>query len=114
MHWKFSLNSLLTWQFRYLAFHGPCRLILQGCRGIKIEKAEGKLLDQNLTIGFSANIKYSVQRCETFLSYLFGKETLFNDVFDGNGYYIYEEFGEKRSQNRMGWSLGCFSEGLGL
>ena len=74
-------------------FHGPVTLIVKGCRGIRVERATaGRSINQAATIGFSANLAYSVQRYETFMPYLFGKQELFNDNFAGGpGFCIYEE-----------------------
>lgn len=93
-HWRIlSLHAWLTLQLRYLVFHGPAKLIVKGCRGIRLEKAgAGRLINQAATIGFSANLEYSTTRCETFVSYLMAKQELLNDSFVGeSGFYIYEE-----------------------
>lgn len=95
-HWRLgSLHSWLTLQLRFLVFHGPCKLILKGCRGIVAEapdSASGRMINQDATIGFSANLEYRNTRCETFISYFRGKESLFNDQFAGSpGLFIYEE-----------------------
>lgn len=93
-HWRLgSLQSWLTLQLRFLAFHGPGQLVMKGCRGIRIESAgTGRLINQAATMGFSANIDYGNTRCETFVSYWSGKEDLFNDLFTGSrGVYVYEE-----------------------
>ena len=100
-HWRLgSLNAWLTLQLRYLVFHGPAKLIVKGCRGIRVEQAgNGQAINQAATIGFSANLAYSTTRCETFAPYLMGKQELFNDKFTGGpGFYVYEEmphFGKK-------------------
>lgn len=100
-HWRLgTLHAWLTLQLRYLVFHGPARLIVKGCRGVRVEKADnGRSINQAATIGFSANLAYSTTRCETFASYLMGKQELFNDNFAGGpGFYVYEEtphFGKK-------------------
>ncbi len=100
-HWRLnSLHAWLTLQLRYLAFHGPVDLVVQGCRGVRVEKADsGRSINQAATIGFSANLSYATRRCETFSAYLLGKQELLNDVFDGEkGFYVYEEmphFGKK-------------------
>jgi len=50
------------------------------------------MINQASTIGFSANLDYHNTRCETFISYLRGKEDLFNDLFGGEqGVFVYEE-----------------------
>jgi hypothetical protein len=95
-HWRLgSLHAWLTLQLRYLAFHGPCTLILKGCRGVRAERPDAgrpRLINQAATLGFSANLDYRNTRCETFVSYLRGKEALFNDLFAGGpGIFVYEE-----------------------
>ena len=92
-YWRFGLSNWLTMQLRYVVFHGPAKLIVKGCRGIRIEPVNtGRAINQAAMLGFTANLQYTVIRCETFGSYLMGKQELFNDCFSGRpGYYIYEE-----------------------
>ena len=94
--WRHSSpHAWLTLQLRYLVFHGPCKLILKGCRGVRVESpAPGgdRLINQAATLGFSANLLYKNTRCETFVSYFRGQEDLFNDLFSGGpGVFVYEE-----------------------
>lgn len=101
-HWRLaSLHSWLTLQLRYMVFHGPSKLIVKGCRGARMEDAtSGRRINQAATMGFSANLMYSTTRCETFVPYLMGEQSLFLDSFTGTpGVYVYEEmprFGQKR------------------
>ena len=100
-----SLNAWLTLQLRFLVFHGPAKLIVKGCRGVRLEQAgDGRAINQAATIGFSANLDYANTRCETFGSYLMGRQELFNDRFSGGpGAYLYEEtprFGTKSGVRR--------------
>ena len=95
-HWRLgSLHAWLTLQLRYLVFHGPCRPILKGCRGVRAEEPrpnQPRLINQAATLGFSANLEYKTVPCETFVPYLRGHEELFNDLFGGGpGSYVYEE-----------------------
>lgn len=95
-HWRLgSLHAWLTLQLRYLAFHGPCRLVLKGCRGVRAEApqpGQPRLINQAATLGFSANLDYRTTRTETFVSYLLGREALLNDLFSGTpGRFVYEE-----------------------
>lgn len=89
----FSLHALLTWQFRYLAFHGPTKLVLKGGRGVRIEAAgSGRIVSQGQLIGFSLDLAYSVIRTEVFSYYLFGREPLLKDrVEEGRGVLLVEE-----------------------
>lgn len=123
-HWRLtSLHAYLTLQLRFLAFHGPCRLIVQGQRGINIEqpnKLTARMINQNSTLGFSTTLVYSCTRCETFWSYFMGKDSLFNDHFDGDsGFFIYEEMpagGDRdgSAKNKMEGLFDTFLKIFGL
>ena len=106
-----SLHAWLTLQLRYLVFHGPVRLIVKGCRGVRLEPAGGgRRINQAATIGFSANLRYTTTRSETFAAYLFGQRELLNDSFAGaDGYFAYEEIPDRR---RAGGIMGRGLEGL--
>jgi len=113
-HWRLaSLHAWLTLQLRYLAFHGPCRLVLRGCRGVRAEQPEPgrpRLINQSATLGFSAGLDYRNTRCETFVPYLRGQEDLLNDVFSGGpGWFVYEELPTAR---RRGGITGRGLEGV--
>jgi len=93
-HWRLgTLNAWLTWQWRYLAFHGPAEVILKGGRGLRFEAASAGLrLPQDQLIGFSAGLRYATARAETFRPYLFGLEPLLRDsIAAGVGLIIAEE-----------------------
>lgn len=93
-HWRLlSLNAWLTMQLRYLVFHGPARLVLQGGRGVRVERAQGgRVLGQGQVVGFSTDLAYSVTRTETFWPYFLGREPLLKDlVAAGGGVVILEE-----------------------
>lgn len=97
-HWRLGhLHSWLTLQLRYLVFHGSATLLVQGCRGVRMEQpAAGRAINQALTLGFSANLHYGNTRCETFAAYWMGQQDLFNDRFASpvpgeGGWYVYEE-----------------------
>jgi uncharacterized protein (AIM24 family) len=95
-HWRLtSLHAWLTLQLRYLAFHGPCRLVVKGCRGVRADQPEPgrpRQINQSATLGFSPNLDYRNTRCETFVPYLRGHEGLFNDLFSGGpGWFLYEQ-----------------------
>lgn len=107
-HWRlFSLNAWLTLQLRYLVFHGPCRLVVKGGRGVRVEKAErGRVFGQAQLVGFSADLAYSVTRTETFWPYFLGREQLFKDKVEaGEGVLVIEEAplaGRGRGESRKG------------
>ena len=112
-HWRLGhLSAWLTLQFRYLVFHGPCIIIVQGTRGVRLERAgAGRGINQAATIGFSAGLAYGVRRSEAFGAYLLGKQELFNDSFrDDRGYYLYEEMPREGTRTGL-WGRGL--SGLG-
>jgi hypothetical protein len=121
-HWRLtSLHAWLTLQLRYLALHGPARLIVQGCRGVQVEPATGgRAINQAATIAFSANLPYSTRRCETFAAYLLFQQELLNDCFGSTrvagvgeahdtGFFVYEEMPHA---NRKAGITGRTLEGL--
>lgn len=111
-----NLHSWLTLQLRYLVFHGPCQLIVKGCRGVKVEALDGvpsRLIDQSATLGFSAHLDYSNARCETFIPYLRGQKDLFKDHFAGHkGVFLCEEMPNSGDSARGGRGIQSFLEGI--
>lgn len=102
-HWRIThLNAWLTLQFRYIVFHGPVILVVKGCRGVRVEpvKAE-RTVNQAATLGFSANLPYTVSRNETFWSYFFGERSLYNDSWTGDGYCVHSETPESVGRSRL-------------
>lgn len=113
-HWRLgSLHSWLTFQFRYLVVHGPCDIVLKGCRGVRageVTPENARMQDQCATLGFTANLAYSAIRCETLIDYLRGRDGLFNDRFaDANGYHFTEEIPDPRRRSGL---FGRGPEGL--
>ncbi len=117
-HWRLgSLHAWITLQLRYLVFHGPCRLVLKGCRGVRAEEprtSQPRVINQAATIGFSANLEYRTTRCETFVPYLRGQAELFDDQFAGGpGRFVYEEVpGGNRRAGLTGRGLEGLLDGL--
>ena len=111
--WRLGhLSAWLTLQLRFLVFEGPCSLIVKGARGVALEPStNGRRIAGAATLGWTAGLAYSVRRSETFLAYLTGKQSLFNDSFEGaEGKILYEEVPRARSK---GGILGRGLEGLG-
>ncbi|HEX8579517.1 MAG TPA: hypothetical protein VF655_07965, partial [Allosphingosinicella sp.] len=110
--WRIGhLSAWLTLQLRYLVFHGPCTLIVQGTRGVRVTRAgDGRGTNQANTLGFEAGLRYGVSRSEAFGPYLMGRQELFNDSFEGDGFYLYEELPLERRKGGL-WGRGL--QGLG-
>ena len=101
--WRIAhLKAWMTLQFRYIVFHGPVKLVVKGCRGVRVEPAKsGRTVNQATTLGFSANLAYSVSRNETFLSYYSGERELFNDAWTGEGYCVYSETADRTDHSKL-------------
>jgi hypothetical protein len=112
--WNF--HSWLTMHLRYLVFHGPCQLIVKGCRGVKFETLDGapsRLIDQSATLGFSAHLDYSNTRCETPESYIWSQKDLFKDLFTGHkGVFLCEEMPNSGDSTRGGRVIESLLEGI--
>jgi hypothetical protein len=111
--WRLGhLSAWLRLQLRFLVFEGPATLIVKGARGVALEPSRnGRRIAGAATLGWSAGLPYSVQRSETFLAYLTGKQSLFHDRFDGaSGLVIYEELPRARAKSGL---FGRGLEGLG-
>ena len=104
------VNFLINWitcQFRFVVFHGPCSLIVQGKRGVRVEDAKsGRMINKRLTLGFDAGLRYGAMRSPSFLPYLRGEQSLFNDSFTGDGCYLYEQ------QPSVGGKSSIYGRGL--
>lgn len=113
--WRFGhLSAWLTLQFRFLVFEGPCSLIVKGARGVALEPVQdGRRIGGAATMGWTSGVHYSVMRSETFLAYLAGKQSLFNDSFAGaGGKIIYEEMPRARKSGMFGRGLEGLGDGL--
>jgi hypothetical protein len=95
----FRWQAWMTLQFRFFEFAGPCRLIVAGNRGVRVERLdarEGNAIparraNQDATIGFTPNLAYRPARAETFWSYYRGMNPLFDDLFVGRGIFLCQQ-----------------------
>lgn len=68
------------------------------------------MINKRLTLGFDAGLLYGAARSASFLPYLRGQESLFNDRFTGDGLYFYEQ---KAAGGAKGTLWGRGIKGLG-
>jgi hypothetical protein len=95
----FRWQAWVTLQFRYFEFSGPCRLLVAGTRGVRVERLderEGSAIparraNQDATMGFTPNLAYKPARAETFWSYYRGMNPLFDDLFVGRGLFLCQQ-----------------------
>lgn len=98
--WQFfRWQAWVTLQFRFFEFHGPCRLIVAGKRGVRVERlldragddVPARRANQDATMGFTTNLDYKPVRAETFWSYYRGMNPLFDDLFAGRGLFLCQQ-----------------------
>jgi hypothetical protein len=110
----FRWQAWVTLQFRFFEFVGPCRLIVAGSRGVRVERlidreGEGtpaRRTNQDATMGFTPNLDYRPVRAETFWSYYRGMNPLFDDMFSGRGIFLCQQVavaGDAKKARRF-WS----------
>jgi hypothetical protein len=88
-----SWRAWVTGTVRHFEFMGPCRLVVTGGRGVRVERLEGgaggpapaRRLNRGVTIGFTPGLESRPARAETFWGYYRGRSRLFDDVFSGRG-----------------------------
>ncbi len=110
----FRWQAWVTLQFRFFEFVGPCRLVVAGSRGIRVENLaarEGPGLparrtNQDATVGFTPNLDYRPVRAETFWSYYRGMNPLFDDLFAGRGMFLCQQVASEgdAKQARKFWA----------
>jgi hypothetical protein len=110
----FRWQSWVTLQFRFFEFVGPCRLVVAGSRGVRVERLDGRAggvvaarrTNQDATMGFTPNLDYRPARAETFWSYYRGMNPLFDDLFSGRGFFLCQQVssdGEAKKARKF-WS----------
>ncbi|CAM3598291.1 hypothetical protein [Nocardioides zeicaulis] len=83
--WRWGIQSLATWQVRYILFSGTGSLVVQGSGDVVATDPGGAStrMEQNLVMGFDSRLVVSVNRTEVFWPYLWGRTPLVDDEFSG-------------------------------
>jgi hypothetical protein len=83
--WRWGIQSLATWQVRYIMFAGTGSLIVQGSGDVVATNPHGRStrMEQHLVMGFDSRLVVGVNRTEVFWPYLWGRTPLVDDEFTG-------------------------------
>lgn len=83
--WRWGIQSLATWQVRYIMFAGTGSLIVQGSGDVVATSPGDRAtkMEQHLMMGFDSRLTVTVNRTEVFWPYLRGKIPLVDDEFTG-------------------------------
>jgi hypothetical protein len=84
--WRWGIQSLATWQVRYILFAGTGSLIVQGTGDVAATYPGGHptRMDQHLVMGFDSRLTVGINRTEVFLPYLWRRTPLVDDEFTGD------------------------------
>ena len=111
----------VTRQLRFFEFVGPCRLIVGGPRGVRVESlaarddqpSPARRTNRGAAIGFTPNLEYRPVRTEHFWNYYRDRTPLFDAWFTGPGFFLRQEVvrGRRSKPARRFWA-GAWSAGL--
>lgn len=81
--WRWGIQTLATWQLRYIMFAGTGSLIVQGNGDVVAENPQGlsTRMEQNLVMGFNSRLTVGVNRTEVFWPCLRRRTPLVDDEF---------------------------------
>jgi hypothetical protein len=116
----------ITRQLRFFEFVGPCRLIVGGPGGVRIEAlaaredqpAPVRRTNRGATIGFTPNLDYRPVRTENFWNYYRDRTPLFDAQFAGTGFFLRQAAVRGRQSKPAGrfwtraWNAGLKVLGL--
>ena len=124
---RWLLSHWLSWamlHFRIFELQGPCRLVVAGTRGVRVETIGGtdrpparRRINRGAAIGFSSGLEHRVARAETFWAYYRGHHPLLDDLFSGAGTVLCEQAGRTgadSSERRWGGAWDGFLRAIGL
>jgi hypothetical protein len=127
LHARWLLSHWLSWamlHFRIFELQGPCRLVIAGTRGVRVETIGGtdrpparRRINRGDVIGFSSGLEHRVARAETFWAYYRGHHPLWDDLFFGSGTLLCEQAGRTgadASERRWGAAWNGFLRAIGL
>lgn len=108
--WRWGIQSLASWQVRYIMFTGTGSLIVQGLGAVVADNPDGRAtkMEQNLVMGFDSRLVVGVNRTEVFWPYLRGKTPLVDDEFNGHGYFFWQKSTANGPSNPLAKAFDAF------
>lgn len=113
--WRWGIQSLATWQVRYIMFAGTGSLVVQGSGDVAATNPGGSStrMDQHLVMGFDSRLTVGVNRTDVFISYLRGKAPLVDDDFTGSHLLFWQKSSADGPSNPLARSFNAVFSGLG-
>ncbi|NLJ54527.1 MAG: hypothetical protein GX344_10410 [Intrasporangiaceae bacterium] len=113
--WRWGVQSLASWQVRYILFSGTGSLIVQGNGDVVATVPEGSptRMEQNLVMGFDSRLRVGVHRTEVFWPYLWRRTPLVDDEFTGEHPFFWQKSTADGPSNPIAKAFDAFFSGLG-
>ncbi len=113
--WRWGIQSLATWQVRYIMFAGTGSLIVQGSGDVVATNPGGRgtRMEQDLMMGFDSRLTVGVNRTEVFWPYLWGKTPLVDDEFTGHFPLFWQKSRSGAPSSPLEKAFNAFFSGIG-
>lgn len=113
--WRWGIQSLATWQVRYILFAGTGSLIVQGSGDVVATEPGGRStrMEQNLVMGFDSRLVVGVNRTEVFWPYLWRRTPLVDDEFTGSHPLFWQKASEDGPSNPIAKVFDAFFSAVG-
>ncbi|RYB91839.1 hypothetical protein EUA93_17050 [Nocardioides oleivorans] len=113
--WSWGMQSLATWQVRYILFAGTGSLLVQGSGDVVALNPEGGTarMDRNLVMGFDSRLDRSVGRTDVFTSYFRGRTSLVVDEFEGDSPLFWQKSTADGASNPIARTFDAFFSAVG-
>lgn len=113
--WRWGIQSLATWQVRYIMFAGTGSLIVQGSGDVVATNPRGRStrMEQNLVMGFDSRLIVGVNRTETFWPYLRRRSPLVDDEFTGIHPLVWQKSSADGPSNPIAKTFDAIFSALG-
>lgn len=113
--WRWGIQSLATWQVRYIMFTGTGSLIVQGNGDVVKTNPQGSStrMEQNLVMGFDSRLAVGVNRTEVFWPYLWRRTPLVDDEFTGVHPFFWQKSSTDGPSNPIARTFDAIFSALG-
>lgn len=113
--WRWGIQSLATWQVRYIMFSGTGSLIVQGSGDVVATSPRGGTtrMDQHLMMGFDSRLRVGVNRTEVFWPYLLGRTPLVDDELTGSHPLFWQKSTTEGTRNPVARVFDSFFSAVG-
>ncbi len=113
--WRWGIQSLATWQVRYIMFAGTGSLIVQGNGDVVATNPQrsSTRMEQNLVMGFDSRLAFGVNRTEVFWPYLWRRTPLVDDEFTGPHPFFWQKSSDAGPSNPIARTFDALFSALG-